>query len=104
MRALASLAKDPLSNWNDQAGLFRGRDELTRRNQSHHGPLPANQGLEADKSAVRKGNDRLIIEPEFTALQGSAHLTFQFQAIDSQRMHFRVEYFTASLPGSLGAV
>jgi len=87
---LASGAEDPASEGHDQARVFGHRDELSGRNGSAPGVLPANERFGSD-DAPRRVDLRLIREPELTGSQGAADVVFERPALRNDRLHLRIE-------------
>ena len=72
----------PGANRQDQADLFRERNEVERRYQSLFRMLPTDQCLDTDDDAAAGVDLRLIDQTEFLVLERPMEFRFQFQAGD----------------------
>jgi len=66
--------------------------------------LPPHQSFESRNGAGAKVDNRLVMQPQFVALQSPAQVRFHLQSGDSAPPHAGVEDFEAGSPGHLGAV
>ena len=70
LRLPTGRLQHPLSDRDDQSGLFGQRDEVTRWDHTHHRVLPTDQGLDADHALGVDGVLRLIMQHHALLLDG----------------------------------
>ncbi len=100
----ASLSKYPLTNGDDQAGLFRQADEAVRQQQALLRVLPAQQRFGTDRLAGLGVELGLIMQAELALLQRHAQVLQQLQLLARVAVHRHIEEAVTVLSGALGMV
>ena len=67
-----SLAQRPVSNLENEPRFLQQRNESSRRYQTLHRVLPANQGLKAADVPTQQIKLRLIVQDELLLMHGLA--------------------------------
>ena len=76
------LVQDPAADRDDQAGLFRQRDEVERRNLAESRVLPAKKRFEPDHLERLELHDRLVGERELFLVERLPQLCDPLEAIE----------------------
>ena len=103
-RVHAGLAQHPLADRNDQAGFFRQRNEIDRRDHAAQRMVPAHQRFEGDDDVLGDVADRLVIDFEFFALKRGAQVDFQQPPGLRARVHPGLEEAIGAAAVLLGAI
>ena len=72
-------AQHPVSQRNDEAGLFGERDEIVGLDHAAGRMLPADERFESGNDAGRDFYDRLVVDDELLALERLTHVALQRQ-------------------------
>ena len=81
MRGLAAgLRQRPFAERQDQAAVFRHRDEHRRRHHALDRMAPARQRLEAGDDVALQVDDRLVVQLELVALDRLAQIHLDLRA------------------------
>src|SRR5918998_5171575 len=98
---LAPLAtrslQHPLSDGNDEPGLFGEGDELIGAYRAALRVLPTQEGFHPSDVIAHQGEHRLVVDPELVALDSLPEVVLQFQALQGVRVLAPVEDLVAGL-------
>jgi len=94
----------PAPDRNDQAGFFRERNELSRRQHAVLGMGPAQQGFHAGDLSGRQIHLRLVVQRELVARQCMTQAVFQGQPLERLHLHFLGEEAEIVLAVFLGKI
>ena len=98
VQVLAGLMHHPVAQWDNQPAFLRHRDELSRRQQTPIGVLPAHQPFRTDDAVAGDVDARLVVQHEFLIADGAADLGFQTQYLLRRVRHvLGVELVVAAL-------
>ncbi|MNP62515.1 hypothetical protein D3C76_1578040 [compost metagenome] len=93
------IMQHPVSNRDDQAGLFGNRNEFRRRNEPVFRVLPAQQRLKADCNVHQRVPFRLIDNNKFRAGQRFAQILLQRHPPQLKAVHLLIEHTEFVLAG-----
>src|SRR5262249_59302938 len=82
----------------NEADLLRDGDEIGRRHPPHLGMVPTRQRLEAGYRAVVEPYDRLVQDGDFLALERTAQIGLERQAVGLARAPPRPPHLPALPP------
>ncbi len=82
----ADRVEHPFSDGHDQAGLFRDRDELHRRDRAQVRMAPAQQGLHAGDAAAPDVPLGLVLEFEFAEFQRVPQAGLEVETLERMRV------------------
>src|SRR4051812_12275766 len=89
--AAARFAEDPGSDVDDQAGVFRGGNELIGRNEAVPRAVPPEQRLESSDLTGLARHDRLILEVQLISTQRPPEVAFESVLLRYPCLHLFVE-------------
>ncbi len=98
------LLQDPAAQRDDQAGVFGERDEAVGAQDAVLRVQPADEGLGAAHAAVAEVDQRLVLDEELVAVQGSGQGRGEAVAGDRSGVGLRVGEFEAVAARRLGPV
>src|SRR3954451_20343219 len=84
----ASLFDNPAPDRNDQACVFRERDELVWTHEALGWVLPAKQRFHADDASIRKIHLGLVIKCELTTRNGLSQIVLHREPFRKEGAHF----------------
>ncbi len=103
-KILADLIEDPLTDFDDEVGFFRNRNEIRWQYQTAIRKFPAHQSLGAEYLASFEVVLGLIVDQQFIALERALEFALGHQALDRCFIHRRGVIREDVAPRLLGAV
>ncbi len=100
----AGGSQHPFAELNDQAGVFRYRDEFRRRDHAAFGMAPAQQGFAAGHLVVAKIHNRLIVNLEAAVHERLTQILLHLEPGLCAGVHGRLEEAMGPAPVGLGAI
>jgi hypothetical protein len=100
----AGGSQHPFAEFIDQAGVFRHRDELGRRDHAAFGMAPAQQGFAAGDLVVAKIDHRLVVDFEPAIRERLTQILLHRKPGFRAGTHGRFEEAKGSAPVGLGAI